>query len=87
MNQSDERDRENKVLRERLSLLSEASLRINESLYSAWSLAAARYGAITLLDDSGGIPDFLSSDMTGDEAGRLWDRFRLLLGDGVPLAP
>ena len=70
MNQSDERDRENKALRERLSLLSEASLRINESLYSAWSLTAARYGVITLLDDSGGIPDFLSSDMTGEEAGR-----------------
>ena len=32
MNQSDERDREIKALRDRLSRLSEASLRINESL-------------------------------------------------------
>ena len=90
MNQSDERDRENKALRERLSRLSEASLRINESLDfdtvlqgvldSARSLTAARYGVITLLDDSGGIQDFLSSGMTGEEAGQLWD-----LPDGMRL--
>ena len=88
MNQSDERDRENKALRERLSRLSEASLRINESLDfdtvlqgvldSARSLTAARYGVITLLDDAGRIPDFLSSGMTAEEAGRLWD-----LADGM----
>ena len=90
MNQSDERDRENKALRERLRRLSEASLRINESLDfdtvlqgvldSARSLTAARYGVITLLDDSGGVQDFLSSGMTGEEAGRLWD-----LPDGLRL--
>ncbi len=90
MNQSDEGDRENKALRERLWRLSEASLRINESLDfdtvlqgvldSARSLTAARYGVITLLDDAGGIQDFLSSGMTGEEAGRLWD-----LPDGMRL--
>ena len=50
-------------MRERLSRLSEASLRINESLDfdtvlqwvldSARSLTAARYGVITLLDGEG----------------------------------
>ena len=90
MNQSDELARENKGLRERLRRLSEASLRINESLDfvtvlqgvldSARSLTSARYGVITLLDDSGGVQDFLSSGMTGEEAGRLWD-----LPDGMRL--
>ena len=90
MNQSDERDRENQALRERLWRLSEASLRINESLDfdtvlqgvldSARSLTAARYGVITLLDDAGQLQDFLSSGMTGEEAGRLWD-----LPDGMRL--
>ena len=90
MNQSDELARENEALRERLWRLSEASLRINESLDfdtvlqgvldSARSLTAARYGVITLLDDSGGIQDFLSSGMTSEEAGKLWD-----LPDGMRL--
>ena len=90
MNQSDERDREIKALRDRLSRLSEASLRINESLDldtvlqgvldSARSLTDARYGVITLLDDSGRIQDFLSSGMTTEEAGQLWD-----LPDGMRL--
>ena len=61
------------MLRERLWRLSEASLRFNEGLDfdtvlqgvldSAWSLTVARYGVITLLDDSGWIQDFLSSGM------------------------
>ncbi|MCY3886914.1 MAG: response regulator [Chloroflexi bacterium] len=68
--------------RERLSLLSEASLRINESLDfdtvlqgvldSARSLTAARYGVMTLLGDEGGVQDFLSSGLTAAEAERLW---------------
>ncbi len=75
---------------ERLSRLSAASLRINESLDfdtvlqgvldSARSLTAARYGVMTLLDDAGGVQDLLSSGMTGEEAGQLWltpDRWRL----------
>ena len=78
MDQSDERDREIEALRDRLSRLSQASLRINESLDfdtvlqgvldSARSLTDARYGVITLLDDSGRIQDFLSSGMTAEEA-------------------
>ena len=68
---------ENKALRQRLSRLSEASLRINESLDfgtvlqgvldSARSLTGARYGVITLLDDGGRIQDFLYSGLTPDE--------------------
>ncbi len=90
MNQSEEQQREIKELRERLSRLSEASLHINESLEydavlqgvldSARSLTEARYGVITLLDDSGRIADFLSSGMTAEEARQLWelpDRMRL----------
>ena len=49
-------------------------------LDSARSLTAARYGVITLLDDSGGVQDFLSSGMTGEEASQLWD-----LPDGLRL--
>ena len=56
--------RENQALRERLSRLSEASLRINESLDpdtvlqevmdNARTLTGARFGSITTLDDGGG---------------------------------
>ena len=70
-------------LQERLSRLSRASLRINASLDldtllqdvldSARSLAGARYGVITLLDEAGRVQDFLASGMTGEEARRLWD--------------
>ena len=83
MDQSEEREREIAELRDRLSRLSEASLRINESLDfdtvlqgvldSARSLTEARYGVITLLDDSGRIADFLSSGMTAEEARLLWE--------------
>ena len=78
------------ALRDRLSRLSEASLRINESLDyptvlqgvldSARSLTGARYGVMTFLDDSGVPGDFLSSGMTAEEDGRLWD-----LPEGVRL--
>ena len=81
MDQSEER--EIAELRDRLSRLTEASLRINESLDfdtvlqgvldSARSLTEARYGVITLLDDSGRIADFLSSGMTAEEARLLWE--------------
>ncbi len=67
---------------DRLSRLSRASLRINESLDfdtvlqgvldSARSLTAARYGVMTLLDDGGRVQDFLSSGTTAAEAERLW---------------
>ncbi len=75
---------------DRLSRLSAASLRINESLDfdtvlqgaldSARSLTAARYGVMTLLDEAGGVQHFLASGMTGEEAGQLWltpDRWEL----------
>ena len=75
--------RENEELRERLSRLSEASLRINQSLDfddvlqgvldSARSLTGARYGVMTLHDDGGHVQDFRSAGMTSQEAGQLWD--------------
>ena len=90
MNYPDERDRQIAELRERLSRLSEASLRINESLDldtvlqgvldSARSLSSARYGVLTLHDEGGQVQDFLSSGMTPEEAEQLWDmpeRWRL----------
>ena len=90
MNLPDERDRQIAGLRERLSRLSEASLRINESLDldtvlqvvldSARSLTRARYGVMTLHGDGGQVQEFLSSGMTSEEAGQLWDmpeRWRL----------
>ena len=63
MPKADERDQQMEALRDRLSRLSEASLRINESLDygdstckevldSARALTNARYGVLTLLDDS-----------------------------------
>ena len=83
LTQPDIRDQENQALRERLSRLSEASLRITEDLDfnsvlqgvldSARSLTGARYGVIALHDDEGGAEDFLSSGMTEDESSRLWN--------------
>ena len=88
--QSDQRDREMEALRERLSRLSQASLRINESLDfdqvlqgvldSARSLTSARYGLMTLLDQDSMVQHFLSSGMTAGEAEQLWltpNRWRL----------
>ena len=76
------RDREIAELRQRLSLLSQAGLRITEDLDmetvlqgvldSARSLTAARYGVITLHDAAGVPGDFLSSGMTPEETARLW---------------
>ncbi len=80
MRNAGELERENEALRERLSRLSQASLRINESLDfdtvlqgvldSACSLTGARYGVITLLDDSGRIEDFVTSGLTAEERQR-----------------
>ena len=87
---SDQPDRDFEALRERLSRMSAASRRINESLDfdtvlqgvldSARSLTSARYGVMTLLDDDGLVGDFLASGMTSEEAERLWltpDRYQL----------
>ena len=82
MHQPDHRDLEIAALRERLSRLSEAGLRITQDLDfnsvlqgvldSARSLTGARYGVIALHDQAGNAGDFLSSGMTGDETERLW---------------
>ena len=90
MGQSDQLMQENEALRERLSRLSEASLRINESLEldtvlqgvldSACSLTRARYGVLSLLDESGGYENFLAFGMTPAETEWLWS-----LPDGLEL--
>ena len=66
-----------------LSRLSEATLRINESLDlttvlqeildSARELTGARYSLITTFDDSGQLEDFSVSGMSTEEAQRLWE--------------
>ena len=42
------------------------------ALDSARALTGARYGVMTLLDDAGGVQDFLSSGLTAEESERLW---------------
>ena len=84
MKNADERDQQKiETLQNRLSKLSEASLRINESLDldtvlqgildSARSLTDARYGVIITLDDSRQVEDFLASGLTAEESQRLWE--------------
>ena len=68
---------ENEALRQRISQLSSAILRINASLEvgtvlqeavdSARVLTGARYGIITTIGESGEIQDFVSSGLTGEE--------------------
>ncbi len=82
MTQPGERDRQIAALRDRLSRLSRASLRINESLDveaalqgvldGARSVTGAAYALITTLDDSGEIEDHLVAGIGADDAGRLW---------------
>lgn len=82
MNRVDELASEVRRLRERLSKLSEASLRINESLEfdevlqgvldSARLLMGARYGVIVLVDDQAEVVDFLSSGFTPEQNEDLW---------------
>ena len=74
MKDPDEHVRKTEARRERLSRLSEASLRINESLDldsvlqevvdSARALTGSAYGIITTLDDSGLPKDFFTSGMS-----------------------
>ena len=78
MTQADARDQQLKALQDRLTRLSEASLRINESLDldtvlqgvldSARSLTGADYAAITTWDELGGVEDFVVSGLTASEA-------------------
>ncbi len=68
-------------LRTRLSKLSEASLRVSETLDvntvlkevidNARDLTGARYGALLTYDQSGGIQDFITSGLSAEEAERL----------------
>ena len=77
MDQVGELEIEVETLRSRLSRLSEASLRINESLDfetvlqgildSARSLTGAAFGLLILLDDLGQEQDFLASGLTPHE--------------------
>ena len=72
---------ETEELRNRLSRLSEASLRITESLDldtilqgvidGARSVNGARYGALLVLDDAGRMQDLVTSGMTPKEGRRL----------------
>ncbi|MCY4411768.1 MAG: ATP-binding protein, partial [Caldilineaceae bacterium] len=83
MKPADELIQENEALRDRLSRLSRASQCINQSLDfdsvlqrvldSACALTGARYGVLTLLDESGQADDFLSSGFTSREAQGMWD--------------
>ena len=83
MRPSEDLERENAALRERLSRLSEASLRINESLDlesvlqgvldSARALTGARYGVISTLDNTGALEEMKASGLTVEEARRLWE--------------
>ena len=83
MNQPDDGDRRRiRELEERLSRLSEASLRINESLDletvlqevvdSARALTASRYGAITVPGENV-RPMFFASGLTSEEHQGFWD--------------
>ena len=82
MKNTDERDQQREASRNRLSRLSEASLRINESLDldtvlqeildSARSLTDAWCGVILTLDDKGQMEDFLSSGLTDEESQQLF---------------
>ena len=84
MDRPDERDRRRiRGLEERLSRLSEASLRITEDLdfntvmqgvlESVRSLTAATYAAITLHDDAGRVEDYVVSGLTEQEAQQFLD--------------
>ncbi len=101
MERGSEQSGELEMLRERLSALCEASLRINESLElekvlhevleSARILTNAGYGIITTLDESGRVAEFLSSGFTHEESAQLWalperqDFFSYLKGVSEPL--
>ena len=83
MGKNEHLQQEIETLRDRLSKLSEASLRINASLdfdtvlsgvlASACSLTGARYGVNTLLDGSGEVQNFLAHGMPPEQAQELWE--------------
>ena len=80
LKQLDELTQENKALRDCLSRLSEASIRINESLDidrvlqevvdSACALTEARYGGLTVLGTDGLLQAFTTSGLTSEQRER-----------------
>ena len=82
MERIQELEQEVKRLREVLSQLSEASLRINESLDfetvlqgvldSARVLIGSRYGILTLMDENGRALDCVASGLTPEQSARFW---------------
>ena len=78
---SDALRRENEALRDRISRLNEAILRISGSLDlstvlrevvdGARALTGAQFGVITTIDQIGQVQDFVSSGLAPDEYGRL----------------
>ena len=89
MNQSGDPRPETEPPRDRLSRLSEASLRINETLEfgnvlrevlaSARDLTTSRYGVFILLDSAGRMREFFGSGMTPEQGRKQWaepDRVR-----------
>ena len=83
MNSSDELRQENAALRERISRLSAAILRIsasldldtvlNEVVDSARALTGARYGMIATVDEGGAIQEFVASGLSADERRHMAD--------------
>ena len=79
----DELREEVAALQKQLALLSDASLRINESLDvetvlqgvldSARSLVGARYGLIYLVSSQGRIEENVYSGITSEQARQLWE--------------
>ena len=77
MNSPEELRQENAALRERITRLSAAILRIsgsldpdtvlNEVVDSARALTGARYGMIATVDDVGAIQEFVASGLSADE--------------------
>ena len=77
MKEPNDRDRQIATLRDRLSRLSDASLRVNESLDledvlqgvldSTRTLTGARYAVITTLDEAGRVEDLRASGLTPEE--------------------
>ena len=83
MTSSDELRREVDALRERISRLNEAILRISSSLdldtvlhevvESARALTGARYGVITTSDDTGQVREFVASGLTDERLRQMID--------------
>ena len=83
MERDDGRLEKIEALQNRLSRLSEATLRVNESLDledvmqgvldSARTLTGARYTVITTLDEAGRVEDLRASGLTDEETRGLWE--------------